>query len=397
MNLEILRYKIRKRFNRIAHRILNNCNLSFLYKSIETDLLILDDFYPCPLSNFRYIEFNSYLEKYNTFVQTTGNSLPLAHVYKSISHFIRIHPHREKIKIFNKNRKVNAKLAVLVFQHNTEIFLDYLEENKIPFIFTLYPGGNFKLHDEQGDKGLMRIFNSPYFRRVIVTQKVTMHYLLSKKVCKESDIEFIYGCPMEIPTATSVKKFDASTTNICFVAAKYHPTGMDKGYDTFIETARILLKDSDNYRFHVVGGFNEDDIDISDIKSHFKYYGYLNIEKLREFYKEMHIILSPNRSNILANGAFDGFPTAAVIEAGLANTVMILTDDLQQNFFFEDKKDCIFVKNNACEIAEIIEDLSKNGLKSSSMAENGSSKLSLKLNIESQFNPRFQLIESLIY
>lgn len=59
----------------------------------------------------------------------------------------------------------------------------------------------------------------------------------------------------------------------------------------------------------------------------------------------MDIILSPNRSNILANGAFDGFPTAAVVEAGLKGVIMMISDDNNQNLIFKDGEDYCFYQS----------------------------------------------------
>lgn len=399
INIELYKYKIRKRFNRSIEQTLSKLNLSSLLKKIDTDLLILDDFFPCPLSNFRFIEFNAYLEHFNSLALTTGKSLPVAHVYQSISKYIKIHPKRERIKIFRKDREVKAKLAVLVFQHNTEIFLDYLEKNHIPFIFTLYPGGNFRLNNKEGDEGLRRIFNSRYFRKVIVTQKITQNYLLEEKLCEPSDIEFVYGCPIDMEKNVSTKKHTESTKkeiNICFVAAKYHPTGMDKGYDIFIDTVKKLSCISDQFLFHVVGGFCKDDIILNEIENKIQYYGYLEINTLRSFYEKMDIILSPNRSNILAGGAFDGFPTAAVVEAGLKGVIMMISDDNNQNLFFKDGVDCIFINHNANDISEKITELSKNTRLMEHISNSGQMTLSNLFSNETQINKRLEIIDSLI-
>jgi glycosyltransferase involved in cell wall biosynthesis len=397
MELDVLKYKINKRINRVLGVFFKRINLSFFFKEIETDLLILDDFFPCPLSNFRYIEFNTYLQNYNALVLTTGKSLPIAQVYKSINKFIKIHPYKNRIKIFREERLVKAKLAVLVFQHNTEKFLDYLERNEIPFIFTLYPGGNFKLDDKQGEILLRRIFNSIYFKRVIVTQKITKDYLVEQNLCPVINIEFIYGCPIELNQQVLYKKFESKIIfNICFVAAKYHPTGMDKGYDIFIETAKKLCKTSSKFKFHVIGGFNCEDIDITEIIDYIQFYGYMDINILREFYENMDIILSPNRSDILSIGAFDGFPTAAVIEAGIKGVIMMLTDDRNQNIYFKNEKDCIFINHNANDICDAIIELCNNNDLMNSISNNGQNTLQTLFSHETQLKKRIEIIDLLI-
>jgi len=397
MKNEILKYKIRKRIDRVSNWLILKLNLSILYKPLKTKILILDDFFPCPLSNFRYIEFNTYLQNYNALVLTTGKSLPVAQVYKSINKFIKIHPYKNRIKVFREKRSVKAKLAVLVFQHNTEKFLDYLERNEIPFIFTLYPGGNFKLDDKQGEIILRRIFNSIYFKRVIVTQKITKDYLVEQNLCPVINIEFIYGCPIELNQQVLNKKFESKIIiNICFVAAKYHPTGMDKGYDIFIETAKKLCKTSSKFKFHVIGGFNCEDINITEIIDYIQFYGYMDINILREFYENMDIILSPNRSDILSIGAFDGFPTAAVIEAGIKGVIMMLTDDRNQNIYFKNEKDCIFINHNANDICDAIIELCNNNDLMNSISNNGQKTLQALFSHETQLKKRIEIIDLLI-
>jgi glycosyltransferase involved in cell wall biosynthesis len=394
MKVDILKYKIRRKINRFIDEIFYCTKFTRFYKPISADLLILDDFFPCPLSYFRFIEFNEYLQKYNSIVLTTGKSLPVAQVYSGISKYINAHPRRNQIKIFRMNRFVNVKLAVLVFQHNTEIFLDFLERNKIPFVFTLYPGGNFKLNDIQGDMGLSRIFNSKYFRKVIVTQKITNDYLIGKSLCRKDQIEFIYGSPFNIDRIKdNLVKRTNEYINICFVAAKYHPTGIDKGYDIFIDVAKQLCSISSKFKFHVIGGFNSNDINITEISENLNFYGYLDMIVLKKLFENMDFIISPNRSNILSNGSFDGFPTASVAEAGLKGVIMVLSDDLNQNIYMKNNIDCIFVNHNPNEITDKIlkvvnnEDLKKN------LSKNGQQLLYNVFSKDIQMKKRFEIID----
>lgn len=399
MNAEIFFYKIRKNINKLIDRIIYRYKLSFLFKPIKTELLILDDFFPCPLSNFRLVEFNAYLHKYSTVALTTGRSLSRVNEYKSIGRFIKVHPYKKQIKIFREQKIISAKLAIIIFQHNIEAFLDYLEKNEIPFIFTLYPGGNFKLNDKQSNFSLKRIFSSDFFRKVIVTQKITYDYLIGNHLCNPESIEFVYGCPMEAGSRPVIDKCfgeKGGCIDICFVAAKYHPTGMDKGYDIFIETAKELIRRSENYRFHVVGGFNQNDINVEDIKEYIHFYGYMQIERLRNFYESMDIILSPNRSNILGEGAFDGFPTAAVVEAGLKGVVMMLSDDNNQNIYLKNSVDCVFVNHEVSDISDKIEELSNNPDLMTLISISGRNKLNELFSYNSQIIRRFEIIDSLM-
>ncbi len=108
MNAEIFFYKIRKNINKLIDRIIYRYKLSFLFKPIKTELLILDDFFPCPLSNFRYVEFNEYLRRYNSVVLTTGKSISIVGEYRNIRKFIKIHPRKKQIKLFRAQKITEA-------------------------------------------------------------------------------------------------------------------------------------------------------------------------------------------------------------------------------------------------------------------------------------------------
>lgn len=336
-------------------------NWRFKFIVNKTDVLILDNFFPNPISVFRYVEYDAYLSTYKSIAFTTGAAIHLLDKVNSLDYFIQNYDRKSQVKVFDSRRRVKAKLAILVFIGIANEFLEYIENNEIPFIFTLYPGGGFLLNDEISNKMLIRVFNSPFFRKVIVTQNIVLNYLLENDFCAKEEIEFIYGCPIGLSELKLPElKLDTSITNICFVAAKYLNKGEDKGYDIFIEVAKRLLKFSKKFRFHVVGGFDENDIDVSEIDHYICFYGYLSIEQLRLFYQGQDVILSPNRANTLSNGAFDGFPTASVVEAGLNGVIMMVSDELNQNIFFKDQFDCIFINHNVDQIVDQILFLQEN-------------------------------------
>jgi len=82
----------------------------------------------------------------------------------------------------------------LCFLTNIYENLVWLEKYKIPFVFTLYPGGGFQIEDFTSDYKLQKVLDSPQFRKVIVNQLFTKEYLISKKFCSADKIEFIFGC-----------------------------------------------------------------------------------------------------------------------------------------------------------------------------------------------------------
>ena len=87
--------------------------------------------------------------------------------------------------------------------------------------------------------------------------------------------------------------------NIGFVAHKYMPKGLDKGYDLFIESARILCSKRSDIFFHIIGPYDENDIDISDFSSQIKFHGSLIPDKIDEIHQFLDLIISPNKPFIL--------------------------------------------------------------------------------------------------
>lgn len=382
--------------NKIS-KLLEKLYKLIIRKSYKADLLILDDFYPCPLSEFRFVEYNSYLSIFtSSMALSTGEDLKLLGEVHTIEYYIEKSNFAHKIKMFNPFNKIEAKLAICVFLTNTYHFLPFIEKNGIPFIFTLYPGSGFRIDDENCNTKLRIIFNSRYFRKVIVTQNLTYNYIIKKELCAENKIEYIYGCPMsDITCINTQRNLMKNRIDICFTAAKYMPKGRDKGYDIFIDVARILSA-KHNILFHVIGGFDALDISVEDIKEQIIFYGYKPVEEIRKIYSKMDIILSPNRSNELLKGAFDGFPTASVVEAGLQGVLMILTDDQRQNEVLLDGVECVIVNHDPVFISKKIENLIDNRKLLRSIALNGQNKLRKLFSTENQIERRIQIIDNII-
>lgn len=322
----------------------------------ETSLLIIDDFFPNSLSGFRYFEYESYLNTFEDVLVLSDNS----EFSNEIVKYSEINKKNfTKVKRFDKDLEVKAAVCMLTFENNAYKYLPFIEKNKIPFVFTLYPGGGFSLNDSISDKKLKKIFESKYFKKVIVTQSTTNDYLISKNMCPKEKILFIQGGVVNIPSISiqEKKKYkeDKETFDICFVANKYMNSGIDKGYDTFIKVIKELVKKHDNIYAHVVGNFNEEDIDVSEISNKIKFYGKKEYAWFKSFYEDKDIIISPNIPFALGPGYFDGFPLTCILDAMLNNVGAFCTDELNDNKFYENKKDIVIIKPNVEEIIKEIE------------------------------------------
>ena len=60
----------------------------------------------------------------------------------------------DRVIRYHPGRIVRARLAYVVFVHNVAFFLDTIERNRLPFVYTLYPGGGFQLDYPTGDARL---------------------------------------------------------------------------------------------------------------------------------------------------------------------------------------------------------------------------------------------------
>jgi glycosyltransferase involved in cell wall biosynthesis len=373
------------------------------------ELLIFDDIFPHPISGFRMEEFGVLLNSFENskiLMKPTAYSYintPIrehkSHINKFISSHLLL---KKKLQISWGRVNVNAKLYYCVFIVNIYNNLSWLEKHQVPFAFTLYPGGGFSINDNVSDNMLVSVFSSPMFRKVIVTQQYTFDYLVNNKFCSQDKIEFIFGCV--VPQVTLLKDLlnkksylkNKVTFDICFCAAKYSTKGEDKGYDVFIEVVKKLATKYDFVYFHVIGGFDETDIDVSSIKSKIKFYGYQNIESLSTIYKKMDVLISPNKPFVLSKGAFDGFPLGTAVEAALNGVVCLIADNLKQNVTFIQNEDLIIINNVSEQIENEVINLISNPEKLYKISEQGRQKFINVYSNEYQMKPRINVLQELI-
>lgn len=380
------------------------CRVNYLIKK-KYDLVIIDDAFPHLLSGFRVAEFNTYIQNFKRIrIYSTGKAFKALNEegdYKDVlEKYRKLFPKYVKKITFYKEQQLKAKLAYFIFLNNADNYLGEINKYKIPFVFTLYPGGGFQLNNEEVDAKLKRVMSSPYFRHVIVTTTTTKDYLLKKQFCSADRIQFIYGVVLPSTyylnnAALKVKyKVEKQQLDICFVAHKYTPKGTDKGYDTFIATAHALAKQVSDVHFHVVGNFNSRDIDITAIEEKITFYSTLTTTDFSSFYAGMDIILSPNKSFLLNPGGFDGFPTGACIEAGLNGVALFVADDLKQNIYFKHHENVVFIDGNnpdliASEILYYREHISS----LYELATKGKEIIAKVYNIDTQMRQRLEVIK----
>lgn len=373
------------------------------------DLIILDDYFPNPVTGFRITEF---LEILREIPSSKIIIDPASYKYFAVSlsdfdvhlkGFLNRYPEFKnriiRVKRFNN---INANFFYFIFLNNGRRIVTHLNRRKINFMFTLYPGGGFKMNDEESDFDLKKIMSSIYFKGVIVNQHLIKDYLLKKGLCLENQIHYLHGIPMTQKklefneTGKEYFKNKKEYLDICFVAAKYLAKGKDKGYDLFIEVALALYRSHTFLRFHVIGGFNNKEIDVSELGDAIRFYGYLDAEMLPDTLKKFDIILSPNRPNMLGPGSFDGFPLGASVEASLVGCVIIATDELNENKQYIENEEIIIIKPNTEDIIIKIEKLIAAPDKIKQMGVAGMNKSKKLFSYKNQIEPRIKLLKSFI-
>jgi glycosyltransferase involved in cell wall biosynthesis len=286
----------------------------------------------------------------------------------------------------------------MMFLHNTYAMLPEVEEAGVPFVFTLYPGGGFALYSPDVDRQLRRVFGSPFFHKVIVTQRVIYDYIVKNGFCSAEKVEIILGGVMpEVPNAHSLPKprwgFEKAHLDICFMAHKYTPRGEDKGYDIFVDVAKTLSQSHDDMYFHVAGGFDHHVIDVSSLGDRIKFHGSLSPDEIDGFFKDMDIILSPNISGRLYSGSIDGFPTGCCVEAGMRGTAIFATDEFgSARNCYTDGEDIVLVKHDVRDIVGKIEQYYNNPGALKAVGERGIKTIRHVHSLESQMAPRINLL-----
>ena len=368
-------------------------------------IAVLDDFFPQPLSAFRFEEFCCYLHEIPTLkIYSDGTSLNLVNkphnIEGIISDHIRDHPsHAGRIHALSHETFPDADVYYAIFLNNIYTNIDQIERKDRPFIFTLYPGGGLCFGLPESDHKMGRVFGSRNFSRVIATQPITRDYLLSKNYCREDQITYIPGgviprSAFDPPEQKLRHGFAKDAIDICFVANRYTPIGAEKGYDLFIETAKALCSFGVDANFHVVGAYDETTIDLGACAPRIRFYSFRPREFFRGFYQQMDLTLAPTRPFILP-GMFDGFPTGGCVEAGLQAVAVMCSDELRLNTIFRDGNDIVIVRPDRDDIIAHIMELMRDPARLAEIGENGRATMLGAFGHAVQLLPRIEILRSI--
>ncbi len=378
---------------------------------IKDNIVVIDSVLPnrdaVGPRNSDFLEFTRQLPAfryYTMYPMKPGPKAWFAHGYgmepkkfaQQLPEYVQKYPEAKgKIRLLSPNKKYTFNVAYTYFLAETYTMLPFLEKNRIPFVFLLNPGGAFGINNESSDAMLRTIFNSPFFRKVIVNQQLFKDYLLKKKLCKVDDIVYDFsGSAQFRQEDVRMKRFykkEKQTFDMCFVAAKYSVKGVDKGYDLFIAAAKKLARKCPDMRFHVVGGFSAEDIDVSSLKDVIKFYGYVDASALPMFYASMDIYLSPNRPFKLYEGGSDGFPlSAGAMYCGVAG---FNADELHMNTEFS-SDEVVIVRTNVRDIVMKVQHAYEHPAELYKLARKGQRRAQSLFDIEKHIQGRIQLLKN---
>ncbi len=383
-------------------------NFQFFKKNKKIDLLIIDDFLPSTLSPWRSYEFDELVKAIPNSV--VSSDLSVYYYYdkgktyeKNLNELSNDYPclasKCRKLRLF---QNANVGLVYTLFYHNIIRYFSHFEKHKMPFAFTLYPGGGFVLGNQGIDNKLKLICSSLYFRGVIVNQPYVMTYLLENNIVDSSKIELISGVPLKIENYLNKDdnklKFNHNSFEVLFMGNKYMPQGFDKGFDLFQMIAKQLIKEFQDIKFHIVGGFSDRDLNYNELKEFFIFHGQLNEGDFHTVLSRTQICISPNRINALSEGSFDGFPLASSVTAGLHNNLLVLTDPLNQakEIGLVEGEDFIKISTDVFDTHQVLKELFKDTDRMKLIAKNGQIKLKQLYSRENQIDPRLNFIITIL-
>lgn len=380
---------------------------------IKADFAVIDSQFPQkePLG-FRNTEITRYLrdlKNAHAFTMRPTSPGPEAwfrHCYgqtpeafaSNLRGYLQRYPeNKNRISLLRPNIRYRIGLAYSFFLAETYTLLPFYENHNVPFVFVLYPGGGFGIGNPHSDAMLKKIFASPHFRGVIVTQRITQKYLKQRNLCPKQKVHYIYGgfvqfTDEEVPPKVSYPA-QKKTFDIAFFGAKYSDNGVDKGYDLFIEAARLLATHP-NIRFHVIGGLGAEDIDVRDLGTKITFYGYQGPDFLRQFYASTDILLSPNRPGKLFEGNFDGFPIG--IDASYCGAALFVSDPLSMNAYYSNEVDIVLIPLEAKQIAKLIESYYNKPEKLAKLAKRGQATTQKLFNTDLQIAARLSVFKQFL-
>jgi hypothetical protein len=360
-------------------------------------VVVLDDYFPTKGTGFRIAEYD-WLMRHGVVSEVMTTIEPLDPL---VADYALLHPDTaRRIRAYDANRLREFECASLMFLNNAAFFLPHLEHAALPFVLTLYPGGGLYLGNPEAEAKLGRVLTSPQLSHVITTQRVVTQLVKSFVRNSVPVTELLGGVMSELYMTpgpgfrTNYFGSGKDTLDVCFVAGRYTPNGVDKGFPVFLESVRMLHDAGLPVRGHCVGGFDAEDAGEQYADLELTFSGVKSTPELRDFYLGMDLIVSPNAPGHLAPGSFDGFPTGACVEAALCGVGMVCTDPLRLNRLFRDHRDIHITEAEAADVTQSILEMVTEPEGIRRVAQAGLRTARRAFGVDAQLWPRRRIIEA---
>jgi glycosyltransferase involved in cell wall biosynthesis len=368
-------------------------------------VLILDDFFPNLLTGFRVAEYNALMQRCDRLrVLSCAENFETRH-----AEYAALYPQfAPRVQRFDPTRAPPTGSAVYCnFLFNATRFLPWIEHHRLPFAFTLYPGGGFGIGWQASDTNLRRVLGSPLLRHMVTTQPVTEAYLLDfaaqhglvlppRTMVAGSTANEIY---FDAEAARHGAYFGAgkATLDVCFVAEQYMPGAENKGYPEFAAAA-VALGDLPALRLHVVGPLTARDTSerLDRLGDRIRFHGRLETSKLQQLLTGMDIAISLSRPGLLHPGNFDGFPTCSSVEASLCGVAIVANDPLAQNTWYTDRESMILVDAEVSSVEQAVRWLAEDPTRIAALGRQGRAVTRAHYAPELQIGPRWAVLQTLM-
>jgi hypothetical protein len=118
--------------------------------------------------------------------------------------------------------------------------------------------------------------------------------------------------------------------------------------------------------------------------------------ELLDFFLEMDILISPNRSGEPRQGRFDGFPTGTAVQAGLCGVAVFASDCLWQNYYLRDGEEIVIINHSPTEIGDLVASWVRDPVRLDSLKVAGAQAFRRLYGFEAQMKPRIELLTELL-
>jgi lipopolysaccharide transport system ATP-binding protein len=358
-------------------------------------IAIIDDWFPSLTTGFRVAEFVDHLKSFPDL--TVFSSSPAFD--RDYAQFATCYPDvAQRVRPMNMEALSRANAAWLVFLNNAFTWVQALEQYRIPFVFTLYPGGGFNLNDPQSEMKLARVLASPLLRGVVATQPITADEL-RRMHCAVP----IYNIPGVVVDPARVARSaprspdaEPRPVGVCFAGYRYETGAASKGYPEFIAAAEALAYLLPDIRFTIIGNISPQDWPIAPaLRGRVTFRGALSADAMHACLLEQDIMVAPSRRFARTGREFDGFPTGTAVEASLCGALIVASDELRQNRAYLAGEEIIVVEPVVEELVDVLERLIGDRPRLAAIAEAGRKRSCLLYSADSQLATRRSILREL--